>query len=199
MMAIQTSKPRVKGWFIIPGVQDGDRTVEEQVEALKPAIAESSGKTVLDIGCAEGLAGREFALAGARCVFGIDSVDGHIEIARQMCAGLPMEFAVAKLGKDPMPVSPFGNEQFDIVLALGVSHKLRHPEIGINIAAQSSAGLVLLRRGLRQTGGVISSKHYPENTCDTYALMREHGFEMEKVVDGPPPHCEAVEYWRRTP
>ncbi len=29
-------------------------------------------------------------------------------------------------------------------------------------------------------------------------MMREYGFELERVVVGPPPHSEPVEYWVRT-
>lgn len=186
-----------KGWFIIPGVQDGDRTLEQQVEALRPAIAECSGKTVLDIGCAEALVTREFILGGAVRAFGVDAVPDHLEVARGICTGLPVEFALAKLGTDPMPGSPFGDKTYDIVLALGVAHKLPFPEVGITIAAQMSHGLVLLRSGVRQQGGIITAKQHPKNTCDAHALMRLNGFELEKVVPGPAPFHESVEYWRK--
>lgn len=186
-----------KGWFIIPGMQDGDRTLEQQVEALRPAIAECAGKTVLDIGCAEALVTREFILGGAVRAFGVDAVPDHLEVARGICKGLPVEFALAKLGTDPMPKSPFGDKTYDIVLALGVAHKLPFPEVGITIAAQMSHGLVLLRSGVRQQGGIITAKRHPKNTCDAHALMRLHGFALEKVVPGPAPFHESVEYWRK--
>jgi predicted RNA methylase len=186
------------GWFVIPGVQTGDRTADEQCAALKVAIDHCKGKTVLDLGCAEGLIGKAFAKAGARCVLGVDNLADHIKVAREQCNGLPMEFTVASLEafiNTPLP-DPFAVGKYDIVLALGVSHKLQSPRNGIELAARYSKDLVLFRRGLRQTDGVIRSKHFA-NSVDQHELMRELGFEMDHLAEGVPPHNEAVEYWRR--
>ena len=186
------------GWFVIPDVQTGDRTVEQQTKALAPAIAECAGKSILDIGCAEGLVGREFVRAGARCCLGIDTVQDHIHVAMSQCEGLPMSFhlaSIAQFENEPIP-NPFGVEQYDIVLALGVAHKLEHPRVAIEVAARYCKDLMLLRRGLRQVDGVVSSKHF-NNKADTHAILRDNGFEMEKLVKGPAPFFEAVEYWRR--
>ena len=180
-----------RGWFVIPGVQDGDVALDDQMQALWPAVAEAKGKTVLDIGCAEGLIGREFARAGARAVTGLESIEAHLDVAREHCAGLPMTFVHANINQ-PQP-----DYSADIVLALGVAHKLQFPEVGIRFAARSSRGLVLLRSGRGATNGVIRSK-YHGNTCDSHAIMRAEGFEIERLVDGPPKRREeVVEYWRR--
>lgn len=180
-----------RGWFVIHGVQDGDVTLEDQMIAIWPAVAEAKGKTVLDVGCAEGLIGREFARAGATEVTGLDSIEDHLEIARKQCVGLPMTFVHANINK-PQPAY-----SADIVLALGVSHKLQFPETGVRFAARSSRDLVLLRSGRGASGGIIKSK-YHGNTCDSHAIMREMGFDLEKVTDGPSTRPEEkVEYWRR--
>jgi SAM-dependent methyltransferase len=182
-----------KGWFKIDGVQDGDRTLEDQIVAVRPALTEAAGKTVLDLGCAEGLIAREFALAGASDVLGIESVAGHLEVARRICDGLAIRFLHANLSNaGQMDVG-----QFDIVLGLGVIHKLEFPEIGLRFAARSCKALLLLRSGRRVTGGLIHSKRDPKNVCDSHALLRADGFEMEKVVTGSARFLEDVEYWRR--
>lgn len=181
------------GWLAIPGVQTGDRTLEEQVAALRPAIEEAQGKTVLDLGCSEGLIGREFALAGAAKVYGLEALPDHLAVASRQCKGLPMEFHVTDLnvGLDQLLYSA------DIVLALGIAHKLQDPGRFIRFAADSSRDLVLIRSGLRaDENGIINSKHW-KTTCDSHAIMRGRGFELEKKIVGPAPHFESVEYWRR--
>jgi len=181
-----------KGWFVIPGVQDGDRTVEEQMIAVRPALAEAAGKSVLDLGCAEGLIGREFARAGAAEVFGLDSVGGHLQVATQQCIGLPMKFRQADF---QVVAAGEPERQFDIVLALGVVHKMEHPADGVNFAAKSARLLVLFRAKGGTTDGIVRSK-FGHDFCDAHQLMRQHGFWLEKIVDGT--RGEAVEYWRRT-
>ncbi len=183
-----------KGWFIIPGVQDGDRTVEEQMIAVRPALAEAKGKTVLDLGCAEGLIGREFARAGALSVLGVDSVGGHLQIAQEQCKGLPMKFRQTDF---QVMASTDPGMQWDIILALGVIHKMKHPGDGVHFVAKASRDLVLFRAKGGVTDGIVRSKHFVDGWCDAHAIMGEHGFRMEKVVEGV--RNETVEYWRRQP
>lgn len=184
-----------KGWFKIPGVQDGDRTLEEQIEAIRPALDEVRGKVVLDMGCAEGLIGREFARAGAARVHGIDSVEAHIAAARQQCAELPMTFQsgdLQKISREALAAQSF--ERFDFVLALGICHKFRFPEHGVRFAAKSCRELLLLR-GF-EPGGIVRSKHFKMNKCDAHAVFEAEGFVREPTRTGGT-HFEAVEYWRR--
>ncbi len=179
-----------KGWFKIPGVQDGDRTLDEQIEALRPALAEAGGKTVLDLGCAEGLIGREFIRAGARSCLGLDSLPGHLAVARQQCADHPnMVFEVANLNIH-RPALP----RFDIVLALGVLHKMEHPEPVARWTIGLAGGLILFRAKGGVSDGVITSKHFKTRSVNAHALLLNAGFAMEKVVDGA--NGESVEYWR---
>lgn len=182
------------GWLAIPGVQTGDRTVEEQVLALRPAIAECSGKTVLDIGCAEGLIGREFARAGAAKVIGIDAVAGHLAVAAEQCKECPqMSFILADMNVAYQQIVI----PSDIVLCLGFAHKMHDPNDAITFAADNSTNLVLIRSGRGANGeGIIKSK-YRSAYCHSHTVMKERGFVLEKIVDGPPERKEPVEYWRR--
>jgi len=187
-----------KGWFVIPGVQEGERTLEEQMTGIMPALEEAASKTVLDLGCAEGLIGREFAHAGAAKVIGVESLRWHIEVGREQCAGLPIvfhqayldEYALAMMAMPDMP-------QFDIVLSLGVCHKLQEPQIGIRYSAMAARELCLIRFPARpdSQGGLIRGKHFKNNTCDVPATMAQLGFELERTEPGP--REEMVHYWRR--
>jgi cyclopropane fatty-acyl-phospholipid synthase-like methyltransferase len=148
------------------------------------------------MGCAEGLISREFAKAGAKSVLGIDVVEGHIEVAREQCKAFPnMTFEVRDLRKVNIESVERG---YDIVLSLGVAHKLKYPGDGIRYAARSGKDLVLV--GLTNYGeakrGVLRSKHYRDNTCNVYDIMREEGFEDFQVLDRS--RGETVIYWRKT-
>lgn len=184
------------GWLAIPGVQTGDRTVDEQMLGVREALAECKGKTVEDFGCAEGLLGREFIRAGAARCHGIDAIADHLAVARRECAGLPMTFQLAGLQEwavDHM-LEP---EQFDIVLSLGVCHKLHDPGIGIRFSARSAKELCLVRMHARseQHAGILRSKHRRTVTCNVNEIMAEEGFRLDKILAGPKE--ETVWWWRK--
>jgi 2-polyprenyl-3-methyl-5-hydroxy-6-metoxy-1,4-benzoquinol methylase len=73
-----------QGWFRIPGEVDGPRTLKEQMLGLGPALAEANGKTVCDLGTAEGLIALEFAKAGAASIYGCDYNAEMVETARSL-------------------------------------------------------------------------------------------------------------------
>lgn len=181
------------GWVEIPGLQTGDRTLEEQIAALRPAMEECYGKTVIEFGCAEALIAREFIRYGAKSATCYESSGDHLAVAHEQCAGLPMEFVLCDLNKESSQLVV----QADIVLCLGIAHKLLDPGAGIALAANSARSLVLIRSGRREENGIITSKHRG-GKCDSHAIMRERGFVLERAEIGPPPHSEKVEYWRRT-
>lgn len=186
-----------KGWFAIPGVQEGARTLEDQIAAVRPALAGCAGKTVLDLGCAEGLIALEFARAGARRVLGIDGVPGNICTALETARAEPVEFVHADLNTYVPERMAAGPERFDLVLALGIIHKLQDPATAMRFAAASAGELLLLRGGRCLVNGIIARKRRREITVDAHAILVGAGFRLEKTVTGPAPHCEDVEYWRR--
>ena len=190
-----------KGWFSVPGIRErADRTLQEQMLGLDAALAEAGGKSVLDLGCAEGLIGREFARAGAKRVLGIEVLQSHLDIALKACRTEiidgKMQFACANLhewiSKRPEPV------QFDIVLALGIVHKLAQPELLLRWAAKSARTLLCFRgpgrKELQGWDGVIKSKHGP-GEVNVPKTMESEGFALERTENGV--RGEGVHYWRR--
>lgn len=182
-----------KGWFILDG-QTGDRTLDEQMLGITRAIAECGGKRVLDLGCAEGLISREFARAGAAHVHGVDVVVEHIEVAKRLCEGLAnVSFDVGHLGRMAQPEAPY-----EIVLALGVAHKLPEPRVGIRYAAAASSDLVLVRMsrrmGSKRNAHVLQSKRGP-GSCNVTDEMSAAGFRLEHIDLGP--REETVHYYRK--
>lgn len=175
---------RRKGWFRIDGVQDGDRTLEEQLTGLSFALAEAEGKRVLDLGSAEGLISNAFARAGAT-VLGIECNLESLAAAR--CADR-VEIMHGKIGRQSIPAGPW-----DITLALAILHKLRFPEKVIADICAKTLDLIVVRLPGGSTG-IVKSKHFG-TLHDLNAAFVTNGCVLEKVVPGP--RDELVQYWRR--
>lgn len=173
-----------RGWFVIPGVQEGARTLAEQMLGLEPAFAEIKGKTVLDLGCAEGLIMQEALKAGAALVHGVEC---NAELMIQ--DGLTVTIANLSLGL------PAGlRDQYDIVLLLAIVHKLRSPADRLREFAARATERVVIRLPLGSKGR-LHSKHSQEK-CDCNVVMRECGLSLEQTLPGP--RGELVQHWRRT-
>lgn len=187
-------------WFTIPGVQVGDRTFEDQFKGLQHAYAEALTKphwTVLDLGCAEGLIGREFARAGVTEVLGVELLEGHLAVARKVCAEeAQMHFACASLLEwIAAERKRHMLRRFDLVLSLGVCHKLAEPAIGLEYSAMAARELLLFRNAARfGATGRVKSKHGPLE-ANARDIFTRHGFVLERVERSS--RNEAVEYWRR--
>ena len=184
------------GWFVVPGVQTGDRTLATQLQGLEPALAECAGKTVLDIGCAEGLLSFEFARRGATSVHGMDIIEGHLEVAQELVGTLPCTFEHADLGKLSAEVSR-PERSHDIVLALAMVHKLWSPRKGLQYVSRRAKDLLLMRVGKRHLDDIIISKRNNMNAVRIREVLDAEGFVLEKTVAGSSEFGEAVQYWRR--
>lgn len=177
------------GWFKIPGRQGGDRTLAEQRTGVEKALFECKGKTVLDLGCAEGLLSLEFAIHGAQLVHGIDALGDHLTVAQEVCL-LHRNISFEQMDLNyPLDL----NRRFDIVLALGVAHKLLEPAMGIRYAAAHAGDLILVRM-TRYADRVLKSK-FNSNECDVGEELSTFGFALECVEPGP--RQETVHYFRR--
>ena len=188
------------GWFIIPGVQTGERTFEDQAKAIEPAFAQAEGKTVLDLGCAEGLLSHEFARRGAKEVVGIDCNDSILAVARSLGADLPAcSFIRTDLNKT---VSRPPQHRFDIVLALAVVHKLHNMEIALRWVARSVApgGVLIMRTSVRYDADrdVLRSKRDPKQSIFVTPILAEEGIVFDRIVPGENKFGEDAQYWRRT-
>lgn len=186
-----------KGWFKIPGVQDGDRTAEEQLLGLAPVMQACRGKSVLDLGSAEGLISAACARAGATRVLAVELLADHVSAARKVCRGLQVELVQCELGAyiraNPEPA------QFDVVLALGIAHKLHDPAIVIAFAAKSARELLVFRGpGKKEMfwDGWLSAK-FGDGRCHVPTIMAEHGLVEGETLDST--RGERVQYWHRKP
>lgn len=116
----------VKGtpWFKV-GAKPGDRTLDQQLMGLDPLFAEIEGKSVLDVGCAEGLIAIECARRGASAVTGFEIRSAAVETARKLVKTLAGVGQVYFETGDANHYPP--NARYDVVLMLAVLHKLRDP------------------------------------------------------------------------
>lgn len=176
-------------WFKNTGAGHGDRTVAEQMTGLGDAVAVAKGKTVLDVGCAEGLISREFARAGAQSVHGIEIIPRHVEIAEDLCRGLACTFQVMNLND----WDGTGIEPRDVVLALAVLHKMRDPAATAALVAKVTRHLLVIRLPLGSQGVIFGKMSGAR--CNLNLLLPQHGLKIDKVVTGP--RKELVQYWRR--
>lgn len=183
------------GWFEIKGVQGGDRTAEEQLRGLKPALNACKGKTVLDLGAAEGLISAAFARSGAAEVLAVELVPDHVAAARKVCKGLPVKFVQAELAgwiKNNPDL-----EQFDIVLVLGIAHKIHAPGVVIEFAAKTTRELLVFRgpgkKGMYWDGWLKAK--FGDGKCHVPTLMQEQGLTEGETLESA--RGERVQYWHR--
>lgn len=113
-------------WFII-GDNNGQVPLSRQFAGLQ--TIDFAGKSVLEIGCAEGLVSLEIVKRGARLVHGIEYRERAVEVARSMAGvlGLNDRMKFHRGDVRNMEAAFVGSEllaAYDIVLAMAVLQKV---------------------------------------------------------------------------
>jgi hypothetical protein len=183
-----------KGWYIIDGVQDGDRRVEEQLIGLQSIASNALGRSYLDFGCAEALIAKHLVeKCGAASVDGLSLVASEIEVGRMMCKGLPITLHVCNLNAfttwlhdNPTALKP----EYDTVLLLSILHKLKRPDLFLSAAVQYADEVVI-----RLPAPVIVDYRSGHRPFDIPKQMRAAGFAMVEEPKGP--RDEWCSIWRR--
>ncbi len=128
----------LKSWFQIDG-KPGDRTLKQQLKGLGDLRDRVKGKTVLDVGCAEGLISMYLIDHGAAAVHGLEVRPDFVEMGNKLRGDRACTFEVAD-ANDYEPV-----RQYDIVIMLAVLHKLRDPSAAAKRFATTARETVVLR------------------------------------------------------
>lgn len=190
-------KPQHKGWFRIEGVQDGDRTLDQQLIGLQPALAEATGRSFLDLGCAEALIARRFCEAGARTVRGVEIVPANAEEARRQCAAWPVKIHcqnVEDYVRERQEKAQRGQLGWDCVLALAILHKLRRPDRVAEFIGRVTVELAVIRLPPHTPGFVLDARS--DNVrYDITGVLHQHGLQLADVTEGP--YGEWMGYYRR--
>lgn len=155
-----------KGWYIIDGVQDGDRTLAQQIKGLD--AIDFVGKTCLELGSAEGLMSKWMIERGAKSVDGIEIIADHVKEAWRQCWGLPCSFKVLDLNDVRQLFPPY-----DIVMALAILQKLKNPSVVVQHYARFAKELLVVRLPPKHEPWIIideRSGNVPHNITD--ALWR---------------------------
>ena len=163
------------GWFNTPG-RPGDRDLKEQLLGLTSLLETCGSRTLLDVGCAEGLISIELAKRGAQ-VHGIDIVPGHIDIANRLRGPLPCMFEVA----DANTFVPA--HQYDIILLLAVLHKLKDPSAAAMRFARAAYWRVVIRLPPEKAPVIIDARS-GNKPHDIGAAMLRSGFKLLGVGKG---------------
>ena len=170
----------MNNWFSLPGAP-GDRTFEQQMMGLGWLAEACRGKSVLDLGCADGLIDLHLLKHGAERVHGIELVGERVQRARKLTKGYRTYFAADDLN-DPTAV-PGG--MFDVTLALAILHKLQDPSAVARRMAYATRELIVLRLP-PATGSTIVDRRSGEVPHDIDAVLRKEGFVQERANnDGP--------------
>jgi tRNA (mo5U34)-methyltransferase len=121
----------------------GDFPAFKWRELASSLPADLTGWRALDIGCNAGFYTFELARRGAD-VLGIDTDDHYLEQARWAAQKLEVEERVAfrRLGVYELARL---DEEFDLILFMGVLYHLRHPLLALDLVASKARRLVVLQ------------------------------------------------------
>ena len=102
---------------------------EIRFDGLSDLLLRAHGCSVFDVGCNRGHVAWDFAMNGARLIHGCDIDGPSIHCARMWFSEHPhveSKFEVVDLEKGLEAVrAAFGHQVYDIVLLIGVQHKLK--------------------------------------------------------------------------
>ena len=164
------------GWFHTKR-RLGDRSIEQQMEGLDRLVQAVPGKTVLDIGCAEGLITARLIDAGAIAGHGVEIIASHVKTANKIRKGRAINFEIG----DANNWQP--KRQYDIVIMLAVLHKLRDPSEATKRFADTARELVVIR--LPPSGSLVLDERSDFVPHDIEIAMTEAGWCLDEVVRGP--------------
>jgi SAM-dependent methyltransferase len=180
----------VKGWFEIPGVQTGDRTLDEQLTGLP--VDELAGGDVLDFGCAEGLISRHLLERGASVADCVDNNTNLVEIARRLLRDRPARVFQCDLNDKAALARLDLRPNYEAVLLLSILQKLYDPAHILQIAADKTGmrgDIIAIRL---PTGPIVVNKFTKQIMCDVREELPDYTLD-----ERPGPRGEWVGIFRR--
>jgi len=156
----------------------GKWPLDSRLEGIADVLEECAGKTILDLGCAEGAIARSFMENGAASVHGFEYDETRVLDARNRCKDFQgATFRVSDLSDWPRFIEKNADillEHYDIVLYLGLHHHLPPGKRkDILMAASSLADKCL----------VIRTPNALWEQDDLGKSIKEQGFKVERQSD----------------
>lgn len=166
----------MKGWFAVPGVQEGEREMAERIAGLEVVKISARGKSILDLGCAEGLIGDWLVKeGGAASLLGLEKHPPYVEMARKL---VPRGyFFVADFD---LPDWNTNLAMHDIVLALNIAHKLEKPEAFLGIVVALAKEII----ALSLPAVIINDPRSGNVPLDVVEYLQLRGFNLIDRFDG---------------
>jgi len=176
----------LKPWYTFGG-RRGDRTVDQQMQGLLYLQQSVRDKTVLDLGCAEGLVTVELAKAGALALHGIEIRPAAVADANSLRGDFPITFEQADLN------TWRPKRSYDVSVMLAILHKLRDPLAFLKDVAKNTDELIAIRLPPRADNPVVNDVRSGGKRIDLQPAL--FGF---KLVHWTPGYLnEWVGYYRR--
>jgi tRNA (mo5U34)-methyltransferase len=125
------------------------------------------GKTVLDIGCNAGFYSLEMKRRGADRVIGIDSSEHYLQQARFAAEVEDLDIDFRQLSVYQVPDL---DEQFDLVLFLGVFYHLRYPLLALDLLREHVVKDLLIVQSMLRGSSEIKApaSDYPFSEIDIF-------------------------------
>ncbi len=164
--------PPGHGWYAVEGLQAGQVDFEDRIDGLEFIARRAEGKTVYDLGCAEGLIAQWLVTRGALGAIGFDYNKSRVDMGNAItCPSvnlyvLDLEEIAEKGFKETKPCA-------DIVLCLAILQKMRRPEKLLDMAMALCGEWLVIRTPSQ----VIDDKRSDHRKLDTKAYICERGFE----------------------
>jgi len=170
-------------WFII-GDNGGQVPLKRQLMGLQNIVVE--GRTVLDVGCAEGLTSIHMALNGATLVHGVELRERAVEVGQSLVGFNGMSDRVKFYHGDMRkPAEALGRrgmlDRYDVVLAMASIQKLKRQAVPVmRLLADMCAETFVVR---------LPAPDIPDGFKKTRMvgdILAEQGFEMKSESCGYP-------------
>jgi SAM-dependent methyltransferase len=189
-------------WYII-GDNEGQVPLSRQFAGLQ--AIDFVGKSVLEIGCAEGLVSLEIVRRGAKLVHGIEYRERAVEVARSIAGVLGLNDRAKFWHGDIRDrarifAQPGILQRYDIVLAMAVLQKVPDQVSAfVDLLARAESSIALRMPARRLSRYRLLRTAWSWSESDPVATAAAHGFAMTWEAcgypEGAPPYSLAGEAW----